>query len=214
MRRLFLALVTALALAGPAMAQTTNYTGVTQPDLDALRAYTKLSNQFRQQSLPLMQIRDPVERVAKQQVHNQQVKDLDNSVFATAKTLVTEGYWKGLPRDFDLDFAVWLELQHHFDVPLVRQSLPDIKVLVDAKQFPPQNYATMYDRLDTLTNGKQLYGTQVVCSAKGWSQPELEDPDHVDALRKSVGIEQSVADYMAEHTSQKCAFTPPKPDPK
>lgn len=211
MRRFLLALVAAAALAGPAMAQTKTYPGVTAADLDALRAYPELSGQLRQQSVPLMQIADPAEREAKQQAHNKQVKDLDDAVFSTVKTLVADGYWKSQPRDFVLDYAVWLELQHHFDVPLVQQVLPDIKVLVDAKQFPAQNYALMYDRLDWLTNDKQLYGTQIVCTAKGWSQPALEDPEHIDALRKSMGIDQPVADFVAAYTSQKCVFTPPKP---
>jgi hypothetical protein len=99
-------------------------------------------------------------------------------------------------------------VQHAVSDPaLMRDVLARMEPLVRRGEADGLAWAEMYDRVALEFDHKpQRYGTQVWCpyGASAWSLRPLEDPDGVDVRRKSVGIDQTQADYMAEFAGQAC----------
>lgn len=94
--------------------------------------------------------------------------------------------------------AAFLIVQHAVnDVGLMRTTLARLEPLSRQDPFYGRQYALMYDRIALEIDHKpQRYGSQVTCKAGKWRIMELEDPAHVDARRKAVGLEDTEADYL------------------
>jgi hypothetical protein len=62
-----------------------------------------------------------------------------------------------------------------------------------------RNYAYLTDRILINNKQKQIYGTQCHLDEKThkWAPLPLKDPSHVDALRKSMGLEP-LTDYLKQ----------------
>lgn len=85
--------------------------------------------------------------------------------------------------------AAFLLVQHSGDLPLMLAALPEIEKDVRAGKAHGQNFALLYDRTQLMSGGKQRYGTQVTENEDGkLVVRKLEDPDHVDARRKELGM--------------------------
>lgn len=84
----------------------------------------------------------------------------------------------------------WLLAQHADDDPAFQlKVLRLMKPLVKRGEVSRQNYAYLYDRVMLKVAGRQRYGTQTTCRNGHVLAECLEDPAHVDARRKSVGLE-------------------------
>ncbi|WBO22357.1 DUF6624 domain-containing protein [Sphingomonas abietis] len=91
----------------------------------------------------------------------------------------------------------WLLVQHADDDPLFQlRVLRLMEPLVAKGEVDQESYALLTDRVLLPLTGKQRYGTQFTCDSKGWHPLDLEDPDHVDARRTSLGM-SSIADNKA-----------------
>jgi len=70
-----------------------------------------------------------------------------------------------------------------------------------SKETSPSNYAYLFDRVaaswsDESKRTLQRYGTQGSCTGPGtWEPIAMEEPDHVDERRASVGL-MTMAEYL------------------
>jgi hypothetical protein len=94
--------------------------------------------------------------------------------------------------------ALFMVIQHA-DLPVQEKYLPMIREAVKAGKLEPRHLALLEDRVDLREGRRQRYGTQLRWDerVKAYRLAPLEDPDHVDELRKSVGL-SSLAVYLAK----------------
>ena len=106
--------------------------------------------------------------------------------------LIIERYgWPGIPLvGNEAAEAAWLILQHAIGRPrLQRKALSMLKAAADAGEAPATQLAYLEDRICVLEGRPQRYGTQFDWDQSGQLNPcPLEDPDHVDDFRNSVGL--------------------------
>ena len=109
--------------------------------------------------------------------------------------------------------AAWLVLQHSIGHPaLQRQCLPLLQAAAAAGDVPLHQPAYLEDRICAFEGRPQRYGTQLDWDENGELNPlPLQDPEHVDSLRESVGlgplaerVEQARVEALSE------AQTPPE----
>lgn len=86
--------------------------------------------------------------------------------------------------------AAFLIVQHAANAPdLMRATLPKFREMVQQGEADGSQYALLYDRVAIMVeNRPQRYGTQVQCVDGRASPGKLEDPEHLEALRASVGL--------------------------
>lgn len=97
--------------------------------------------------------------------------------------------------------AAFLVVQHAVNDPaLMRDVLQRMEPAVATGEADGPSWAEMYDRVALdIDHRPQRYGTQVWCRhGEPWSLRDLEDSQHVDERRASVGIQQSEAAYMSQ----------------
>lgn len=83
----------------------------------------------------------------------------------------------------------WLIVQHADHDPLFQyNALRLMEKLAAAGEASNAQTAYLYDRIMLKLSGKQRYGTQMTCLKGRWQPLPLEEPDQVDALRKTVDM--------------------------
>lgn len=83
--------------------------------------------------------------------------------------------------------AAWLLVQHAYaDPDFMKQCLEFMKQTPD--DVRPANIAFLEDRLLTMEDKPQIYGTQFRNIGNGLEPFPIEDPEHVDERRASVGL--------------------------
>lgn len=94
--------------------------------------------------------------------------------------------------------AAWLVAQHAIGEPdFQRRCLRAIEVAVAAGDAPPWQAAMLDDRIRVFEGRPQRYGTQLEADEDGVMHAcTLEDPERVEELRASVGLEP-LADRLA-----------------
>jgi len=102
--------------------------------------------------------------------------------------------------------AAWLLVQHADADPAFQRRCLDLMAKLPAAEVSGKDVAYLSDRV-LLAEGKpQRFGTQFEKDAAGkWVPKKLEDPEHVDARRREVGL-MPLADYarmMAETYDKK-----------
>ena len=131
-------------------------------------------------------------------------QQLDRENTAELKSLLSRYSWFTI-RKFGkkADNNAWLLVQHADHDPAFQQEiLEKLEKLYPQGESRPQNYAYLYDRLaaswhDPAKRRPQRYGTQGTCTGPGkWEPLPIEDPDHVDTRRASVGL-PPLAEYVA-----------------
>lgn len=129
-----------------------------------------------------------------------QVTALDQANTARLKEIVAQQGWPRRsvwgPRPA---LAAWMILQHTPDYEFQAEMLPVMEKMVAEKEVDGPYYALLYDRVQRRHDRPQRYGSQVQKKADGsWEPaPPLEDPDRLDQLRASVGL-QPIADYLRQ----------------
>ena len=103
--------------------------------------------------------------------------------------------------------AAWLLVQHADDhVELQSLALSRMEPYLKTGGVSKSNYAFLWDRVAVNSGEKQRYGTQPTweCTAEGklTLQP-LEDPDNVNARRKTMGL-GSVEDGLEDMARNVC----------
>jgi len=116
----------------------------------------------------------------------------DNSIdarnTARLKEIIAEIGWPTISKvGAEASQAAWLLIQHAYAeadfmkrcLELMKQTPHDVR---------PANIAFLEDRLLTMENKPQVYGTQFRNVGDGWEPFPIEDPKHVDERRASVGL--------------------------
>jgi len=92
------------------------------------------------------------------------------------------GYWGG--------DAAWVLAQHaDRDPAFQHECLVLLEKAVEQGEAPARHLAYLTDRVLRHDGRPQRYGTQIVHGMTGVETPQLEDSEHVDAMRAEVGLE-------------------------
>lgn len=102
--------------------------------------------------------------------------------------------------------AAWLIVQHaiNSDIALVRAVVASMKALVPTGEIEKADYAMLADRVAVVDGVRQTYGTQMICNEFKWVLYPVEDEAGVDARRKEMGIEVTLADQLSRFATQSC----------
>ena len=86
--------------------------------------------------------------------------------------------------------SAWLLAQHADADPAFQlQALKLIEPLIATGEANRKDYAFLKDRVTLKIDGKQRYGTQLICENGRFVAPRLEDASRVEASRKAVGLD-------------------------
>lgn len=120
---------------------------------------------------------------------------------AVANILDKDGWPKGLSDKANK--AIWLVITHS-DIDFQEKYLPLIESKANEGIVDKTEYATLYDKMMKNKGLPQRYGTQVnmdilivgdVEESKTFSLWPVEDMEHLDSLRASVGL-QPIDEYL------------------
>jgi len=102
--------------------------------------------------------------------------------------------------------AAFAIVQHAANDPdLMRATLKLLEPLAASGEVDGNDYARMYDRVALEFDSKpQRYGSQLECHGGVWRPRALEDPEHVDARRKAIGLQQTEAELIASRAGWVC----------
>jgi len=116
---------------------------------------------------------------------------------ALKKMIPPEGWFRKSVIGNKAATAAFLIVQHAVGDPdLMRATLPKIEAMVKQGEADGGQYALLHDRIAVMFENKpQRYGSQVQCIGGKASPGSLEDPEHLDALRASVGLPPE-AEYL------------------
>lgn len=109
---------------------------------------------------------------------------------ALKKVLPKSGWFRLSVIGDKAEKAAFLIVQHAVNDPaLMRATLPKIEAAVKKGDAKGEDYAELYDRIALEFDHKpQRYGSQLQCVEGHWVPLDLEDPEHLDALRASIGL--------------------------
>jgi tetratricopeptide (TPR) repeat protein len=90
--------------------------------------------------------------------------------------------------------AVFYVIQHA-GIGMQDKYLPMLREAVKDKKLQPYLLAMLEDRVAMRHGKRQIYGSQVSCDVNGCFLAPIDDPDHVDKRRDSVGLEP-IGEYV------------------
>lgn len=130
-------------------------------------------------------LRDPGRPASPEEMHATSARHL-----ARLRAIVRDGL--PLARSVGRDglAALWLLIQHaDADPALQARLLPQVLAGTRRGDFSPASYALLYDRVQLAHHRPQRYATQVQAAGDAFvPTPPLEDPRHLDARRRSMGL--------------------------
>lgn len=93
--------------------------------------------------------------------------------------------------------AITMTIQHS-DIETQKEYLPKFKKALELKRIFPSTYAMLEDRVSIKSGKKQVYGTQLMINGKTNIAELLPivAPDSIDIRRKSIGLKQTIAEYL------------------
>lgn len=104
----------------------------------------------------------------------------------------------------EADSQAWLIVQHaDLDLQFQKEILNILTDLWPKNETSPENYAYLFDRVaaawgDPTKRSLQRYGTQGQClGSKIWEPIPMEDPQHIDERRSSVGL-NTLSEYKIQ----------------
>lgn len=149
------------------------------------------------ETVPYPELADELLRMAKtdQDMRIQAVKDMsawnddiDHANTVRLKEIVREYGWPTISLvGPEASQAAWLLVQHAYaDPDFMKHCLELMKVV--GRDVAPANVAFLEDRLLTMEDKPQIYGTQFHKQGDTWVPLPIRNPDRVDDLRASVGL--------------------------
>ena len=89
----------------------------------------------------------------------------------------------------EVHYAAWLIAIHAISQPaLLKRVLNILEDALAAGESVANEYTKLYDRIGLYEGRGQTYGTQFFPSPQGWYARELDDPQHVNERRASLGL--------------------------
>ncbi len=131
-------------------------------------------------------------------------QDLENQKKLKA-LLPPEGWFRISIYGSEAATAAFLVVQHAVNDPaLMRAALARMETLRRLGEVSGEDYALLYDRVALeFDHRPQRYGSQVGC-VKGRMAPlSVEDPARIDQRRKTVGMRETLAQYL-KHFPARC----------
>jgi len=90
------------------------------------------------------------------------------------------------------------------DIALLRSVVGSMKPLLPTGEIEKADYAMLTDRIAVVDGVRQTFGTQMICDANKWMLFPVEDEAGVEARRKDVGIQVTLADQLKEFAARGC----------
>ncbi|MCW3466148.1 DUF6624 domain-containing protein [Chitinophaga nivalis] len=127
------------------------------------------------------------------------IKEKDSANLVKINSILDQYGWQGPEKiGFQGSQTLFLVIQHA-DIATQLKYLPLLQQAVKNGQSLPSNLALLEDRTRLRQGKKQRYGSQITIdnkSGQSYVQP-LEDPDHVDERRATVGL-APMATYLSQ----------------
>src|SRR4249919_869292 len=124
---------------------------------------------------------------------DEQINKSDLNNLNRAKKIIQQYGWLKISQiGKDGQNNLWLIAQHaDQDVMFQQTALLAMEKLKGTKELNMENYAFLYDRVQSNLNYKQLYGTQVVWTSNGEASGfrPIKEEDKVDERRKEIGLQ-------------------------
>lgn len=128
-----------------------------------------------------------------------EMKSGDTKHVARLREIIKEASWPGRTMvGPQASNAAWMIAQHGGE-EFLHETLPLMKEAVAKGDLPGASYATSVDRVRIQDGQKQLYGSQFDTKGDKCEPLPIEDPEHVDARRKDVGL-----GLLAEYAKTLC----------
>jgi hypothetical protein len=113
---------------------------------------------------------------------------VDEASQARLKGIVDKKGWPTIPKvGVDASHAAWLLVQHAPSLEFMEQCLELMETLPKG-EISSANVAYLKDRVLMMNGKPQIYGTQFQGSGKDMHVYSIEDAEHVDERRASVGL--------------------------
>jgi hypothetical protein len=139
----------------------------------------------------------PEERAAAFKVMSDAMNAVDEENLPKLLAMVPPEGWFSISRyGPDGANAAFLIIQHSGPENW-RRFLPAIETMVAKGEASKGSYALMFDRLAMNEGRPQRYGSQLKCIDGRFQPWTLEDPAHIDELRKSMDLPGTYAEYVA-----------------
>ncbi len=137
--------------------------------------------------LKIIHERDQKARSGKDSV--QFIRFLDSTNQVLIKKLIASYGWPGKSFVGDYgNYTVFLVIQHA-DLPVQEKYFPLFKESVDKGESRACDLAYLQDRILMRQGKNQLYGSQIVMNNQGGQEfYPIEDPEHINDRRKTVGL--------------------------
>ena len=118
------------------------------------------------------------------------VRSIDRKNLAELKTILEKIQWPVISKYGAVaDQAAFLVVQHaDDDAQFQSDVLHALRPLVQRRETSSENYALLYDRVQTNSGRLQLYGSQGECLGHKWMPDAIEDPLGVDKRRVAIGL--------------------------
>jgi hypothetical protein len=102
--------------------------------------------------------------------------------------------------------AAWLIVQHatNSDIDLVRRVVSAMYGMLDSGEIQKMDFAMLADRVAVVDGVRQTFGTQMICDNFKWVLYPVADETRVEALRKEMGIDITLADQLAQFATRSC----------
>jgi hypothetical protein len=118
-----------------------------------------------------------------------EVQDVDARNLNRLRTILSQGLPTAREVGPDGVGALWLLIQHADDDPTLQaKALSVFEARTGRGEFPRSSYALLYDRVRLAQGKPQRYGSQMRREANTFQPEALEDPAHVDARRRAMGL--------------------------
>jgi hypothetical protein len=117
---------------------------------------------------------------------------------ARLKEIVDEMGWPTVSKvGEEASHAAWLLTQHAYHDPDLMKRCLELMKQAPEGEVQPRDIAYLEDRLLTMEDRPQIYGTQFCRVDNEWQPLPIEDPEHVEERRASVGI-GPIAGYIQQ----------------
>lgn len=137
--------------------------------------------------------------ILKNRVHDE-MKFVDEKNSKSIQQIIDKYGWVGSDKvGNEGNRTIFLTIQHVDDLIVQQKYLPILEKAIKDKNADPWHLAFLTDRIRMNQGKKQIYGSQVIHykEAKKSFVVPLENPEHVDELRKQVGL-PPLNDYLEE----------------
>jgi hypothetical protein len=138
----------------------------------------------------------PAERDAARAAIWAEIKPIDDANLKTLLAMLPPEGWFTIGRYGKEGSKAAFLIVQHADLAQWRRFVPVLEKLAAQGQVKGGDYALMYDRLALNENRPQRYGSQMTCKAGKLVPDPMEDPDHIDERRATLGM-TPYKDYLA-----------------